>query len=154
VGECVLRVRVRVLTSPVPSLGELSQRASYPSLPSYSLAPTTNTSAIHPPRPRRLLSIPARARALPLHTALSLPPLRPATAPLDTRPPAPGRPSAVSAMRFNLFHILGDVSHTCSKLILIWAIHSNSSTEGEWPLTFIPSYPPAPTRHAHLLASC
>ena len=33
-------------------------------------------------------------------------------------------------MQFNLFHILGDVSHTCSKLILIWAIHSNSSAEG------------------------
>jgi ER lumen protein retaining receptor len=33
-------------------------------------------------------------------------------------------------MGFNLFHILGDVSHTSSKLILIWAIHSNSSAEG------------------------
>ncbi|CAO2649755.1 Nn.00g010470.m01.CDS01 [Neocucurbitaria sp. VM-36] len=33
-------------------------------------------------------------------------------------------------MKFNLFHILGDVSHTSSKLILIWAIHSNSSAEG------------------------
>ncbi|KAJ4991241.1 ER lumen protein retaining receptor [Stagonosporopsis vannaccii] len=33
-------------------------------------------------------------------------------------------------MKFNLFHILGDVSHTSSKLILIWAIHSNSSSEG------------------------
>ncbi|KAF2263028.1 ER lumen protein retaining receptor [Lojkania enalia] len=33
-------------------------------------------------------------------------------------------------MRFNVFHILGDVSHTISKLILIWAIHSNSSAEG------------------------
>ncbi|KAF2711898.1 ER lumen protein retaining receptor [Pleomassaria siparia CBS 279.74] len=33
-------------------------------------------------------------------------------------------------MRFNIFHILGDVSHTTSKLILIWAIHSNSSAEG------------------------
>ncbi|KAF2186668.1 hypothetical protein K469DRAFT_726157 [Zopfia rhizophila CBS 207.26] len=32
--------------------------------------------------------------------------------------------------RFNVFHILGDVSHTTSKLILIWAIHSNSSAEG------------------------
>lgn len=35
---------------------------------------------------------------------------------------------------FNLFHILGDVSHTSSKLILIWAIHSNSSAEGELDL--------------------
>lgn len=33
-------------------------------------------------------------------------------------------------MKFNIFHILGDVSHTISKLILIWAIHSNSSAEG------------------------
>jgi len=33
-------------------------------------------------------------------------------------------------MKFNLFHILGDVSHTSSKLILIWAIHRNSSAEG------------------------
>ncbi|EUC41028.1 hypothetical protein COCMIDRAFT_107253 [Bipolaris oryzae ATCC 44560] len=33
-------------------------------------------------------------------------------------------------MGFNLFHILGDVSHTSSKLILIWAIHANSSAEG------------------------
>ncbi|ORY08071.1 ER lumen protein retaining receptor-domain-containing protein [Clohesyomyces aquaticus] len=31
---------------------------------------------------------------------------------------------------FNAFHILGDVSHTTSKLVLIWAIHSNSSAEG------------------------
>ncbi|KAF2801675.1 ER lumen protein retaining receptor [Mytilinidion resinicola] len=31
---------------------------------------------------------------------------------------------------FNVFHILGDVSHTTSKLVLIWAIHSNSSAEG------------------------
>ncbi|KAL5113236.1 hypothetical protein ACEQ8H_008890 [Pleosporales sp. CAS-2024a] len=33
-------------------------------------------------------------------------------------------------MKFNVFHILGDVSHTSSKLILIWAIHANSSAEG------------------------
>ncbi|XPT04479.1 hypothetical protein M3J09_013557 [Ascochyta lentis] len=33
-------------------------------------------------------------------------------------------------MKFNLFHLLGDVSHTSSKLILIWAIHANSSSEG------------------------
>lgn len=33
-------------------------------------------------------------------------------------------------MRFNIFHILGDLSHTSSKLILIWAIHRNSSAEG------------------------
>jgi ER lumen protein retaining receptor len=36
-------------------------------------------------------------------------------------------------MGFNVFHILGDVSHTLSKLILIWAIHSNSSAEGPIP---------------------
>jgi hypothetical protein len=34
-------------------------------------------------------------------------------------------------MKFNVFHISGDLSHTASKLILIWAIHSNSSAEGE-----------------------
>ncbi|KAL1596372.1 hypothetical protein SLS60_009018 [Paraconiothyrium brasiliense] len=33
-------------------------------------------------------------------------------------------------MGFNVFHVLGDVSHTISKLILIWAIHGNSSAEG------------------------
>ncbi|KAH7092632.1 ER lumen protein retaining receptor-domain-containing protein [Paraphoma chrysanthemicola] len=33
-------------------------------------------------------------------------------------------------MKFNVFHIFGDISHTASKLILIWAIHSNSSAEG------------------------
>jgi hypothetical protein len=33
-------------------------------------------------------------------------------------------------MGFNVFHVLGDVSHTVSKLILIWAIHGNSSAEG------------------------
>ncbi|KAF2465288.1 uncharacterized protein BDR25DRAFT_295392 [Lindgomyces ingoldianus] len=36
----------------------------------------------------------------------------------------------MAPFRFNVFHILGDVSHTTSKLILIWAIHSNSSAEG------------------------
>ena len=30
----------------------------------------------------------------------------------------------------NVFRILGDVSHTASKLILMWAIHSNKSAEG------------------------
>ncbi|KAL2350853.1 ER lumen protein retaining receptor [Cryomyces antarcticus] len=30
----------------------------------------------------------------------------------------------------NIFRILGDVSHTLSKAILIWAIHSNKSAEG------------------------
>ncbi|PSS28452.1 hypothetical protein M430DRAFT_63574 [Amorphotheca resinae ATCC 22711] len=33
-------------------------------------------------------------------------------------------------MSMNIFRILGDVSHTLSKCILIWAIHSNSSAEG------------------------
>ena len=33
-------------------------------------------------------------------------------------------------LHFNVFRILGDTSHTISKLILIWAIHSNSSAEG------------------------
>lgn len=35
----------------------------------------------------------------------------------------------------NIFRILGDVSHTVSKLILIWAIHSNKSAEGVSLLT-------------------
>lgn len=30
----------------------------------------------------------------------------------------------------NVFRILGDVSHTASKCILIWAILSNKSAEG------------------------
>ena len=34
-------------------------------------------------------------------------------------------------VRMNVFRILGDVSHTASKCILIWAIHSNKSAEGE-----------------------
>ena len=32
---------------------------------------------------------------------------------------------------FNVFRILGDVSHTASKCILIWAIHNNHSAEGQ-----------------------
>jgi len=35
----------------------------------------------------------------------------------------------------NIFRILGDVSHTASKCILIWAIHSNKSSEGVSLLT-------------------
>lgn len=31
----------------------------------------------------------------------------------------------------NVFRILGDVSHTISKCILIWAIHTNRSAEGK-----------------------
>ena len=43
--------------------------------------------------------------------------------------------SAVHTIRsktdgMNVFRILGDVSHTASKCILIWAIHSNRSAEG------------------------
>jgi len=34
----------------------------------------------------------------------------------------------------NVFRILGDVSHTVSVCILIWAIHSNKSAEGEQDL--------------------
>ncbi|KAG9247813.1 ER lumen protein retaining receptor-domain-containing protein [Calycina marina] len=34
------------------------------------------------------------------------------------------------SLHMNIFRILGDVSHTLSKCILIWAIHSNSSAEG------------------------
>lgn len=45
-------------------------------------------------------------------------------------------------MKFNVFHILGDVSHTTSKLILIWAIHSNSSAEGKPTPPSPPASPP------------
>lgn len=34
------------------------------------------------------------------------------------------------AFDWNVFRILADVSHTLSKCILIWAIHSNKSAEG------------------------
>ncbi|EXJ66624.1 uncharacterized protein A1O5_10295 [Cladophialophora psammophila CBS 110553] len=40
-------------------------------------------------------------------------------------------------MNMNVFRILGDVSHTASKCILIWAIHSNKSAEGVSLLTQI-----------------
>lgn len=36
---------------------------------------------------------------------------------------------------WNVFRILADVSHTASKCILIWAIHSNRSAEGEYRQT-------------------
>ena len=35
--------------------------------------------------------------------------------------------------QMNIFRIIGDVSHTVSKCILIWAIHSNRSAEGWCP---------------------
>ncbi|GIZ42027.1 hypothetical protein CKM354_000530700 [Cercospora kikuchii] len=40
-----------------------------------------------------------------------------------------------SSFHMNIFRILGDVSHTASKCILIWAIHSNKSAEGVSLLT-------------------
>ncbi len=33
-------------------------------------------------------------------------------------------------VNMNVFRILGDLSHTASKCILIWAIHANQSAEG------------------------
>ncbi|KAF2862597.1 hypothetical protein K470DRAFT_212686 [Piedraia hortae CBS 480.64] len=39
------------------------------------------------------------------------------------------------AFNMNIFRILGDVSHTASKCILIWAIHNNRSAEGVSLLT-------------------
>ena len=36
----------------------------------------------------------------------------------------------MGAFHMNLPRILGDLSHTLSKCILIWAIHSNKSAEG------------------------
>ena len=41
------------------------------------------------------------------------------------------RISAGKMVAMNIFRILGDVSHTVSKCILIWAIHSNRSAEGK-----------------------
>lgn len=38
----------------------------------------------------------------------------------------------------NVFRVLGDVSHTLSKCILIWAIHSNKSAEGKHLYSSIP----------------
>lgn len=38
-------------------------------------------------------------------------------------------------VNMNVFRVLADVSHTASKCILIWAIHSNKSAEGRtWSL--------------------
>ncbi|KAL8701818.1 MAG: hypothetical protein Q9201_004708 [Fulgogasparrea decipioides] len=34
---------------------------------------------------------------------------------------------------FNVFRVLGDLSHTVSKCILIWAIYANRSAEGQMP---------------------
>jgi len=33
---------------------------------------------------------------------------------------------------YNVFRVLGDVLHTSSKFILIWAIHRNKSAEGKF----------------------
>lgn len=41
----------------------------------------------------------------------------------------------MSSFHMNIFRILGDVSHTASKCILIWAIHTNKSAEGVSLLT-------------------
>ncbi|KAF7188547.1 ER lumen protein-retaining receptor erd-2.1 [Pseudocercospora fuligena] len=41
----------------------------------------------------------------------------------------------MSSFHMNIFRILGDLSHTASKCILIWAIHSNRSAEGVSLLT-------------------
>ena len=47
------------------------------------------------------------------------------------------RPIDAAEMSFhmNVFRILGDLSHTSSKCILIWAIHHNRSAEGVSLLT-------------------
>ena len=36
----------------------------------------------------------------------------------------------IKMVQMNVFRVLADVFHTASKLILIWAIHSNQSAEG------------------------
>ena len=41
----------------------------------------------------------------------------------------------MSSFNMNVFRVLGDVSHTASKCILIWAIHNNRSAEGVSLLT-------------------
>lgn len=43
--------------------------------------------------------------------------------------------AAAKMVNMNVFRILGDVSHTASKCILIWAIHNNKSAEGVSLLT-------------------
>lgn len=39
-------------------------------------------------------------------------------------------------VHMNVFRVLGDVSHTLSKCILIWQIHANRSAEGTVPYSF------------------
>lgn len=45
-------------------------------------------------------------------------------------PPVTAPPLSSMAV-WNVFRFLGDISHTISKCILIWAIHSNRSAEGQ-----------------------
>lgn len=42
-------------------------------------------------------------------------------------------------VHYNVFRILGDVSHALSKCILIWAIHRNKSAEGMLSMALIQS---------------
>ena len=51
--------------------------------------------------------------------------------------PPPSAPPLPNSDVFNVFRILGDVSHTVSICILIWAIHSNKSAEGMIVLFFL-----------------
>jgi ER lumen protein retaining receptor len=37
------------------------------------------------------------------------------------------------AIHLNIFRVIADLSHTASKCVLIWAIHSNKSAEGKLP---------------------
>lgn len=41
----------------------------------------------------------------------------------------------MSSFHLNVPRVLGDLSHTASKLVLVWAIHSNKSAEGVSLLT-------------------
>ena len=41
----------------------------------------------------------------------------------------------------NIFRILGDISHAASKCILIWAIHTNRSAEGQLTRAALPFIP-------------
>ena len=111
----------------------------------YSWSFTSVVDTRHPPTPQATAvtpSDPAHPPIIESPTPLAKPYLdscgvprcsvgRGAGAGINTRirHPVVARPSMTA---FNVFHVLGDVSHTTSKLILIWAIHSNSSAEGPY----------------------
>ena len=46
----------------------------------------------------------------------------------------------INMVNMNIFRILADCSHTASKCILIWAIHTNQSAEGLRSLSLFHHY--------------